>query len=536
MSTDNDGLKFRRALERMTQNDKPTLRSSVASTDIDRAARRARRAEFLGLFELAPDAIVIVTHHGEIVRVNHQTEALFAYERKELEGQKVEILIPENLRPGHIASREQFSRQPAVRAMGLGKELYGRRRNGQHFPVEISLSPLEHGDETLVIAAIRDISLRKRAEHALRDSERRLRLITDALPAMIAYVDSDMRCQFNNATCEEWCALPGMSLKGARIYDLFGDATFELLRNNFETALSGQPMCFEARVHFRKSGSRIIRATFVPHFDGDRRALGVYVLASDVTALKQAEEAAHHVERLAALGSMAANIAHEINNPMSAARTAAEVALSIKDKANAGHMLGECLTTIVDSVKRCDQIIQSTLRLARDKHSDFSRHDINNLLQDVVKLAAIYFGEYGVSIQLDLDAALPDVAVNRLEIEQVFINLIHNAIQASSPGDVVLVRSHQRGNVVRISVQDTGCGMTPEQRDLIFNPFYSGRSTGTGLGLAVANKLMQEHGGSIELTTEPEVGSTFTVELPLIRPPSGGDAQKAGPPSLSMTP
>jgi protein-histidine pros-kinase len=486
----------------------------VTGTAIQISDRHAKEARFRGLLEAAPDAIVIVNASGEIVLVNQQTEALFGYDRKELQGQQVEILIPENLRQPHVAFRGQYSRRPTVRSMGLGKELHGLRKSGQHFPVDISLSPMDHGDGMLVIAAIRDISLRKQAEQALHESERRLRLITDSLPAMIAYVDPDLRCQFNNTACEQWCGAPGMSLKGSRIGEFLGEETFQILREKFESALSGHSLSFEAQVPFRQDGPRVIRATLVPHFDDNRRILGVYLFATDVTEMKQAEEIARQSERLASLGSLAAGIAHEINNPMSAVRTATEVALTIKDRPHAAEMLQECLTTIVDSVNRCDQIIQSTLRLARDKHSEFSPHDANELVRDVCKLAKIYFGESGVDIQLNLEANLPEVIVNRLEIEQVFINLIHNAIQASSCGDVVVVRTWQNGPAVRISVEDNGCGMTKEQQELAFNPFYSGRSTGTGLGLALARKLVREHGGSIQLTTQLGVGTTFTVELP----------------------
>ncbi|WP_325394179.1 PAS domain S-box protein [Undibacterium sp.] len=176
------------------ETDEGTL---VMSAIRDIGERKRAEQKFRGLLEAAPDAIVIVNLDGDIVLVNSQTEKLFGYSREGLLGKKVEILIPQRFRNKHPGYRNGFFSNPRPRSMGAGLELYGLRQDGSEFPVEISLSPLETEDGTLVSSAIRDITDRKRIEHALYEKNIELQNAAEAKNRFLANMSHELRTPLN---------------------------------------------------------------------------------------------------------------------------------------------------------------------------------------------------------------------------------------------------------------------------------------------------------------------------------------------------
>ncbi len=235
-------------------------------------------------------------------------------------------------------------------------------------------------------------------------------------------------------------------------------------------------------------------------------------------ALKVAEERLRRSERLASLGTLAVGIAHEINNPVNTILMTAESAQAEVRAERSNGRLTEDLEVVIQEAERCGRIVQRVLEFVRDRRPARTLTDLNAVVRSAVTMARKYAGPSGIEVDLELDPTLPSAELNRAEIEQALIHLIRNAVEASEdrgPATVRVATSAYRGGV-QASIHDDGPGIEPEVRARIFDPFFTTRREkgGTGLGLALAHSIATDHGGSIEVESEPGAGSTFRIELP----------------------
>ncbi|MDO9268484.1 MAG: PAS domain S-box protein [Methylobacter sp.] len=254
----------------------------------------ASDARFRGLVESAPDAIVIVNQEGRIVLVNAQTELWFGYSRDELLGQPVEVLVPERFRMHHQSYRQAYTKNPVVRLMGAGLDLYARRKDGSDFPVEINLSPLETKKEKLVTSIIRDVSARKHAEEERRASEVRFQVLLESAPDAIVMADKEGRIVLVNAQTELWFGYSRDELLGQPVELLIPERLHTDHRKYRQTYWENplvRPMGVGCDLYGRrKDGSEFpVEVTLSPLSIG--RELFVISIIRDITARKQAEQA-----------------------------------------------------------------------------------------------------------------------------------------------------------------------------------------------------------------------------------------------------
>jgi two-component system NtrC family sensor kinase len=221
-------------------------------------------------------------------------------------------------------------------------------------------------------------------------------------------------------------------------------------------------------------------------------------------------------ERLASIGTLAAGIAHEINNPTGAILLAAKNALSVAGEANALHTMRRFLHQIVEEAQRCGQIVKGVLQFARKEQTDKWPNDLTALVRRAVELTRQHADDHGVTIRQEQADDLPLVVMNPIEMEQVVINLLRNAIEAGDGTGHVTIRTERTDRAVRIIVHDDGSGITEDQKRHLFDPFYTTRQQqgGTGLGLSITHGIVTDHGGTIAVDSNPGCGTTVTVELP----------------------
>ena len=358
------------------------------------------RNRYEQLLQSAPDAMVFVNSDAKIVLVNSQLGALFGYSEEELVGCDLDCLIPDHYREVHRTHLERYFQQPRVRSMGSGLLIHGLKKDGSEFPADISLSPIKTEEGMITVAAIRDVTERKKAE----DEKQRLR-------------------------------------------------------------------------------ERLAEA-----------------------------------EKLSALGRIAANVADEIRNPLTAvggfARRLLKIADSEKEKQYAEYISSE--------VGRVENLLNDVLAFSRKRSPLLEDHDIRTILDEALKNFEERLLHQSITVQRDYRNEAV-VRVDKSHVRDAVERLIANALDAMPAGGTLTVLTEQEivngVPYVRARIQDTGEGIPPEKMEKIFEPFFTTRISrkGTGLGLTIAKNIVEEEGGIIRITSTETAGTTVTLLFPDLR-------------------
>ncbi len=230
----------------------------------------------------------------------------------------------------------------------------------------------------------------------------------------------------------------------------------------------------------------------------------------------EAQERAR-TERLAQLGNLLAGFAHEVRNPLSTIGLNLQLvkedfaeAESTRDKRTFKR-----LSTVEDEVKRLQSILDEFLKFARSPELKLAPTDANTVLQNLVDFMTAEMKEREITLRFFPDPALPTIPLDRDQFRAAVLNLLKNALDVCRPGDQVLVSSRRVGDEVLVRVIDTGPGMSADVRERVFQPYFSTKKSGTGLGLPTVRRIVREHGGTIELTSEEGRGTQFAIRLPI---------------------
>ncbi len=241
------------------------------------------------------------------------------------------------------------------------------------------------------------------------------------------------------------------------------------------------------------------------------------LVAERTRQLDESREKIRQSERLASIGTLAAGIAHEINNPIGMMLLAAQIGQEARRRGDSDSLVDESLAKIIHNAERCGRIVKSVLQFARQEKTEKWVDDLNAIVEHAVTVLQPYAEKRGASLTCQLAENLPGVTINPLEIEQVFLNLFRNAVESGDRDTRVVVRTEATEDTVRIIVKDNGRGMNAEQKQHLFDPFYTTRQRegGTGLGLSIVHGIVTDHGGTVTVESQEGAGSTFTVELPI---------------------
>src|SRR5215469_2806891 len=284
-------IRWIRALGGPMYSDRGALTGYVGTLeDVTEHKRAAER--FRLVFEAAPSGMVMVNRDGKINLVNSRAEELFGYRREELLGNSIEILVPDASRQKHVEDRSEYyaPSRLVARPMGIGRDLYARRKDSSQFPVEIGLNPIETEDGTCVLSSILDITERKRAEDAVREALQELRLITNNMAAGVSRCGRDLRYKCVSPCYAAWLGRTQEEIVGQTISSVLGREAYEAVAPHIEKVLGGEKEEYETQIKYPSVGSRWIHAVHVPTRGQDDAVDGWITVVADVTVRHEAEE------------------------------------------------------------------------------------------------------------------------------------------------------------------------------------------------------------------------------------------------------
>jgi PAS domain S-box-containing protein len=338
-------------------------------------------------------------------------------------------------------------------------------------------------------------------------AEQQLENIFESISDMVYFVDKDYEIKNINRAVSNKVGLPQSEIVGKKCYEIFHGVNEPLQKCPHHKTVDTKKAYIEELEEPHLGGTFLTSSS--PIFDSAGEFIGSVHVVRDISELKILREKLVMSEKMAALGEVAAKVAHEIRNPLVSVGGFAK-RLEKKLEGN----LREYAGIIVKEVARLEGILKEILGFVKEVRLSRENISFNALVNDVLKLMTSDIKERGIMLLTDYGES-PVLFIDPNRVKEAIVNIISNSIQSITGSGSIFIRTYVEKNYAVLEIRDTGSGIPEEDRSFIFNPFYTTKASGTGLGLAITHKIIQEHNGRIEVESAVDKGTVFRVFMPI---------------------
>lgn len=355
----------------------------------------------------------------------------------------------------------------------------------------------------------RDISERKNVENLLEESRQQYRSLFEYSLDIVSMLDLNGTITNLNPQFEKITGFRRDEYIGKNLADLIPESYRQKVLEKVASVVENcSPQMFELQLMHKNGKPLIFQSTTLPIIVNEKIA-GIICNSRDVTELRETEERLRRTDKLSVVGELSASVAHEIRNPLTSLKGLVQL-LQMEDEK---HQL--YYQIMIDELNRINHIVSELLLLAKPQQIKYTEADLQMILHDVISLLKTEASLHNIQIEFEVKDHPVMIECEPNQLKQLFINIVKNAIEASSGGDAVFITLESFDNNASIRVKDEGIGISKELLERIGEPFYSSKEKGTGLGMTVSFKIVQSHNGTIKFNSEPEKGTEVIVQLPI---------------------
>lgn len=469
------------------------------------------------LFESAGDAIFIIDIEGEgtgdIVDANPAAATMHGYSVEEL----LKLNLIKDLDAPDASAEAPQRIERILKGEWIKDEINHLKKDGTLLPVEISAGLIHYMGRRYILAIDRDISKRKQMEHMLIQAKIEWENTFNAITDMITIHDTEFNILRANKAAEKILGLPFLENQKAKCYQYYhgSDQPPESCAS-CKCLEDGEPVTCEM---YEPHLSKFLEIRAMPMYDSRDQLSGLIHVIRDISQRRRVEVALQRAEQLKMVGELAAGLAHEIKNPLAGIKGSIQVLVETAAIVEEDRAL---ILKAVDEIKRIETLLKSLLNFAKPPKLQLMPTDINDLLDKAISLSLKHpsltpGGSKTINVLKDFDPDLYKIMADPMQLQQVFLNLMFNAIEAMPQGGAMAVKTllDDAEKMLRIAISDSGKGMEPPVLDQIFQPFFTTKRKGSGLGLSICQRLVDQHGGNISAESAAGKGTIFTLQIPI---------------------